>query len=61
MSKTSTASKNKYNAKSYEKLYVFVKRGQKEIIKARAESVGLSVNGYVNEIIRKDLEFNGKI
>ena len=61
MSKTSTASKNKYNAKSYEKLYVFVKRGQKEIIKARAESVGLSVNGYVNELIRKDLEFNGKI
>lgn len=61
MSKTSTASKNKYNVKSYEKLYVFVKRGQKEIIKARAESVGLSVNGYVNEIIRKDLEFNGKI
>lgn len=61
MSKTSTASKNKYNAKSYEKLYVFVKRGQKEIIKACAESVGLSVNGYVNELIRKDLEFNGKI
>ena len=61
MSKTSTASKNKYNVKSYEKLYVFVKRGQKEIIKARAESVGLSVNGYVNELIRKDLEFNGKI
>lgn len=61
MSKTSTASKNKYNVKSYEKLYVFVKRGQKEIIKACAESVGLSVNGYVNELIRKDLEFNGKI
>ncbi len=58
MGKTSTASKNKYNAKAYDQLRIVVKKGQREIIKAHAESKGLSVNGYINKLIAEDMEKN---
>lgn len=56
MGKTSTASKNKYNAKAYDQLRIVVKKGQREVIKAHAESKGLSLNGYINKLIAEDMK-----
>jgi len=56
MGKTSTASKNKWNANNYDQLRVLVKKGEKDIIKAYAESKGMSLNGYVNKLIKDDME-----
>ncbi|MCR5143046.1 MAG: antitoxin [Ruminococcus sp.] len=56
MGKTSTASKNKYNAKAYDQLRIIVKKGEKEQIKAHAERQGLSLNGYVNKLIKDDMQ-----
>ncbi len=56
MGKTSTASKNKYNAKAYDQLRIVVKKGEKERIKAHAEGQGLSLNGYINKLIKDDMQ-----
>ncbi len=55
MGKTSTASKNKYNAKAYDRIALTVKKGQREIIKTHAESNGMSLNGYINKLIDDDM------
>ena len=49
MGKASTASKNRYNEKTYDQLRVLVKKGQREIIKAHAEAQGLSLNAYITD------------
>lgn len=56
MGKTSTRSKNKYNAKAYDRIALSVKKGQREIIKQYAESKGLSLNGYINNLIEEDMK-----
>jgi len=56
MGKTSTASKNKYNAKAYEQIPLRVKTGQKDEIKAKADSRGMSLNAYIIDLIEKDME-----
>lgn len=55
MGRTSAAVKNKYNKKAYDQLNIFVKKGEKEVVKAQAESRGLSLNGYINQIIAEDM------
>lgn len=55
MGKTSTATKNKWNAKNYDQLRVNVKKGQREQIQAYAESKGMSLNGYINKLIADDM------
>lgn len=55
MSKTSTASKDKYNTKAYEQIPLRVKRGEKSIIQARAASLNVSVNSYINNLINHDI------
>ena len=55
MGKTSTATKNKWNAQNYDQLRVIVKKGQKEQIQAYADSNGESVNGYINRLIAEDM------
>ena len=59
MGKTSTAVKAKYNAKAYDQLRVVVYKGEKDKIKAYAESIGKSLNGYINDLIISDMERNG--
>lgn len=54
--KTSNESINKYKRKAYDRIALEVKKGQKEIIKARAESQGLSLQGYINKLISEDME-----
>lgn len=51
MGKTSSAVKDKYNAKAYDEIKVRVFKGSKEKIKAHAESMGESVNGFINRAI----------
>ena len=55
MGKTSTASKQKYNEKAYDRIALTVKKGQREIIKAHAEKLGLSLNAYINKLLAEDM------
>ena len=55
MAKTSTAVKNRYNAKAYDQLPIRIPKGQKATVQAHAESKGLSTNGLVNELLKTDM------
>lgn len=54
--KTSTASKNKYNAKAYDRLNVVVKKGVKPLIQQLADQKGMSVNGLITYALEKVAE-----
>ena len=45
----------KYKSKAYDKIELRVRKGNRDIIKARAEKLGVSVNEYLNDLITKDL------
>lgn len=49
----------KYKSKVYDKIELRVRKGNRDIIKARAEKLGVSVNEYLNDLITKDLEQSG--
>jgi iron uptake system EfeUOB component EfeO/EfeM len=53
--KTSSAVKQRYNAKAYDRLAITIPKGRKQAIEAHAQSKGQSVNGLVNELIRSDM------
>ena len=55
MGKTSTATKNKWNAQNYDQLRVNVKKGQREQIQTYAKSKGMSLNSYINKLISDDM------
>ena len=55
MGKTSTATKNKWNSKNYDRIALNVYKGQREQITAYAASKGLSLNGYINKLIADDM------
>lgn len=46
----------KYSKKAYDTTVLRVKKGQLEAIKAHAESKGLSLNAYINELIKRDMQ-----
>lgn len=57
MGKTSSAVKDRYNAKTYDEIKVRVDKGQKEEIKAHADQFdGGSVNGFINRAIKETME-----
>lgn len=56
MSKTSSAVKDRYNAKAYDEIKVRVSKGQKDIIKAHADSTGESVNAFITRAIDEAIE-----
>lgn len=58
MGKTSWQVKQKYNNKAYDKLYLTVPKGQKDLIKEYADSLGKSVNAYINDLIEEDMKKN---
>lgn len=64
MGKTSAAVKNRYAAKAYDRINLIVKKGQKDIIQAHAQTNGESVNGFINraieETMERDVEKTGK-
>jgi hypothetical protein len=51
MGKTSWQVKQKYNEKAYDKIYITVPKGKKEVIKAHAKSIGESANAFINRAI----------
>ena len=56
MGKASTASKNKYNLKAYDRVNLTMPKGMKEQVKQYAEAQGLSLNGYINKLIEQDMK-----
>lgn len=50
----------KWNENNLDRLYINVPKGQKDIIKAIAESKGESLNSYVGKAIQKQLEEDQK-
>ena len=59
MSEAKKKANKKYNEKAYDQLKIVVKKGERDIIKAYAESIGKSLNGYINDLIVSDMERNG--
>lgn len=59
MGKTSSAVKDKYNAKTYDEIKVRVPKGEKERIKLHADSIGESVNGFICAAIRDRMQRDG--
>lgn len=49
--RTSSAVKNRYAAKVYDRVAFIVPKGQKAAIQAAAEQVGESINAYVNKAV----------
>ena len=54
--KASNKAVQKYSAKTYDKIKVLVKKGEREEIKNYAESQGMSLNGYINKLIKDDMK-----
>jgi uncharacterized protein (DUF1778 family) len=55
-----TKANNKWNAKAYDRINLTVPKGEKETIKAHAESNGESVNGFINRAIKQTMETDKK-
>jgi len=50
-----TAYKNKFAAEKYDRIALQVKKGEKDKIKAHAETLGMSLNAYINKLIDDDM------
>lgn len=53
--RTSAASHNKYNTKAYDRINLVVAKGQKEQIQKYVEEHGMSLNGYITNLIKADM------
>lgn len=51
--KTSAKSINKYMDKTYDRINLTVPKGDKDKLKAHADSMGESVNGFINRAIEE--------
>lgn len=60
MGKTSSAVKDRYNAKTYDEIKIRVPKGKKDLIQAHAEAQGESTNGFINRAISETMERDGK-
>lgn len=60
VSKAKQISNRKWNENNLDRLYIFVPKGQKEVIRAMAESKGESLNAYVSKAIQRQLEEDQK-
>ena len=47
--------KNEFIAKSYDRINLTVPKGKKEIYKEYAEKQGTSLNGYINQLLERDI------
>ena len=59
-SKARIAANNRYNAKAYDRINIAVPKGDKDIIKAHAESRGESLNNFVSRAISETMERDEK-
>lgn len=60
MGKTSSASKDKYNAKAYDEIKVRVFKGEKATIQDHAAAQGESVNGFIQRAIKNQMEADNR-
>lgn len=56
MGRTSSAVKDRYNAKAYDEIKVRVSKGDKEKIKDHADARGESVNGFIGRAISEQMK-----
>ena len=56
MGKTSAAVKNRYAAKSYDRINLLVYKGQKSVIAAHAQSMGESTSEFIKRAIYETME-----
>ena len=56
MGKTSSAVKNKYNAKAYDRINLTMPKGKKEVIQNHAEERGESTNAFINRAINETMQ-----
>ena len=59
VSKKQQACVNRYMAQHYDRINLTVAKGGKDIIKAAADRVGVSVNAYINAAISEKLRSDG--
>jgi hypothetical protein len=50
---------NQFNANAYDRINLTVPKGKKDEIKAHAEILGESVNGYIWRLIQEDMSKGG--
>jgi len=56
MGRTSSAVKDRYNAKAYDNITLRVNKGDKEKIKNHADARGESVNGFIGRAISEQMK-----
>ena len=56
MGRTSSAVKDRYNAKAYDEMKVRVVKGNKELIQAHAEAQGESLNAFISRAIIETIQ-----
>ena len=56
MGKTSSAVKNKYNAKAYDRINLTMQKNKKEVIQNHAEERGESTNAFINRAINETMQ-----
>lgn len=55
MENKSTVYKREFNKETYDRIAVTVPKGQKAMIDTYAKSIGKSVNGLINDMLREAL------
>lgn len=55
-SKAKIQANNRYTAKAYDRINLTVPKGNKDKIKTYAESMGESVNGFINRAIEETMD-----
>ena len=58
--KASSASKNAWNARNYDRVNLTLPKGKKDTVSAHAKSQGESVNGFINHAIDETMERDGR-
>lgn len=53
---TSAASKNKYTNKAYDRIALFLPKGEKDVVKTAANAAGQSLNAYIKQAIAERME-----
>lgn len=54
--RTSAASRNRYNAKAYDRINLAIPKGDKDAIQAHAQANGESVNGFIKRAIKEAIQ-----
>jgi hypothetical protein len=55
MGRTSSAVKNRYNSKTYDRIILSVPKGEKEQYQKHAQQKGVSLTALVRALLKKDM------